>query len=121
TPGPVFTTATFIGYLLAGVPGALVATAGIFLPSFAFVAATRPLVSRLRRSRLSGAFLDGVNVASLSLMVVVTLQLAADALDGLVTMAIGAGAMLLLWTTRLNPAWLILAGAAVGVGARLLG
>ncbi|MGH7855934.1 MAG: chromate efflux transporter, partial [Candidatus Binatia bacterium] len=107
TPGPVFTTATFIGYLLAGVPGALVATAGIFLPSFVLVGATRPLLPRIRRSKWAGAFLDGVNVASLSLMVVVTLELASEAFDGPVTMAIGAGAMLLLWTTRMNPAWLI--------------
>lgn len=120
TPGPVFTTATFIGYLLAGVPGALVATAGIFVPSFVLVAATRPLLPRIRRSRSAGAFLDGVNVASLGLMVVVTLQLAAEALDSALPMAIGAGAMVLLWTTRLNPAWLILGGALVGIGWRWL-
>jgi len=66
TPGPVFTTATFIGYLVAGVPGALLATLGIFLPSFIFVAASSPLIPRIRRSAWAGSFLDGVNVASLA-------------------------------------------------------
>jgi putative chromate ion transporter len=75
TPGPVFTTATFIGYLLAGPAGAAVATVGIFLPAFAFVAASVPLLPRLRASSVAGAFLDGVNVASLALMAVVTWQL----------------------------------------------
>ena len=75
TPGPVFTSVTFIGYLLAGPAGAAVATAGIFLPAFVFVALSGPLVPRLRASPLSGSFLDGVNVASLALMAVVTVQL----------------------------------------------
>jgi chromate transporter len=75
TPGPVFTTATFIGYLLGGFTGALVATAGIFLPAFFFVAISGPLVPRLRRSAIAGAFLDGVIVASLALMAVVTWRL----------------------------------------------
>src|SRR4030095_8877387 len=72
TPGPVFTTATFIGYLLGRTPGALVATLGIFLPAFFFVAISGPLIPRLRASPIAGAFLDGVNVASLALMAVVT-------------------------------------------------
>ncbi|HVL11327.1 MAG TPA: chromate efflux transporter, partial [Gemmata sp.] len=76
TPGPVFTTATFIGYLLGGPAGAAVATVGIFLPAFVFVALSVPLVPRLRRSKVAGAFLDGVNAASLALMAVVTVQLA---------------------------------------------
>src|SRR5437870_2854762 len=80
TPGPVFTTATFIGYLLGGTRGALVATLGIFLPAFVFVAATAPLVPRLRRSPTAGALLDGVNVASLALLVVVSWHLARVAL-----------------------------------------
>ena len=75
TPGPVFTTATFIGYVLAGVPGAVVATVGIFLPAFVFVAFSGPLIPRMRRSRIAGAALDGVNAASLALMAVVTWQL----------------------------------------------
>ena len=72
TPGPVFTTATFIGYVLGGLPGAGLATLGIFLPAFVFVAASGPLVPRIRRSPAAGAFLDGVNAASLALMAVVT-------------------------------------------------
>ena len=80
TPGPVFTTATFIGYVVAGLPGALVATIGIFLPSFVLVAVSGPLIPRLRRSDLAGAFLDGLNVASLALMAVVGVRLAKSAL-----------------------------------------
>src|SRR5262249_23721218 len=80
TPGPVFTTATFIGYVLHGVIGAGVATVGIFLPAFVFVAVSGPLVPRLRRSAAAGAVLDGVNVASLALMAVVTYQLSRTAL-----------------------------------------
>ena len=80
TPGPVFTTATFIGYVLSGPSGALVATAGIFLPAFVFVALSGPLIPRLRASSGAGAFLDGVNVASLALMAVVTVQLGRAAL-----------------------------------------
>jgi chromate transporter len=114
TPGPVFTTATFIGYLLDGPRGALVATAGIFLPAFFFVAISSPLVPRLRRSVVAGAFLDGVNVASLALMVVVTWYLGRAALvDWLTALLAGVSAILLmLW--RLNSVWLILLGAVVG-------
>jgi chromate transporter len=116
TPGPVFTTATFIGYVLHGATGALVATLGIFLPSFVFVALSGPLVPRLRRSRAAGAFLDGVNVASLALMATVTWYLGRSALtDWLAVALAGASAMLLL-QFRLNSAWLVLAGALVGIG-----
>lgn len=115
TPGPLFTTATFIGYLLAGTPGALVATVGIFLPAFVFVAISGPLVPRLRQSPFAGAFLDGVNVASLALMVVVTWQLGRVALVDWFTLmlAVISGALLLRW--RVNSAWLVLGGAVVGV------
>lgn len=114
TPGPVFTTATFIGYLLAGIPGAGVATIGIFLPAFFFVALSGPLVPRLRRSFLAGAFLDGVNVASLALMAVVTCQLARAALCDWLTLTLAvASAVLIIWW-RVNSTWLVLAGAAVG-------
>lgn len=117
TPGPVFTTATFVGYLTGGWPGAVVATAGIFLPSFLFVAAIRPLAGRLRRSPVTSDVLDGINVASLALMAGVTLQLARQGLvDGL-TGVLFVGALVLLFRTRLNSAWLILAGAVVGLAA----
>lgn len=120
TPGPVFTTATFIGYLLGGVPGALVATAGIFLPAFVFVALSGPLVPRLRRSPVAGAALDGVNVASLALMAVVSWQLGRAALVDPITVALAALAALALLRYRVNSAWLVLAGALVGALASLL-
>ena len=114
TPGPVFTTATFIGYLLAGPGGAVVATIGIFLPAFFFVAISGPLVPRLRASRLAGAVLDGVTVASLALMAVVTLQLARAALVDVTTWAIAAGSLAAMLWLRVNSAWLMLAAAALG-------
>jgi chromate transporter len=114
TPGPVFTTATFVGYLVAGFPGALVATLGVFLPSFVLVACSGPFVSRLRRSRVAAAFLDGVNVASLALMAVVAVQLGRAAIVDLPTalLAIAAAAALSRW--RVNSAWLVVAGGIVG-------
>jgi chromate transporter len=121
TPGPVFTTATFIGYLLAGPRGALVATAGIFLPAFAFVAASGPLVPRLRASKVAGAFLDGVNVASLALMAVVTAQLGRAAIVDLPTALLGLLAALLLLRFKVNSTWLVLGGGLIGLAARWLG
>ncbi|MBK8595251.1 MAG: chromate efflux transporter [Holophagales bacterium] len=114
TPGPVFTTATFVGWLLAGPSGALVATAGIFLPAFVFVALSTPLVPRLRASRTAAAFLDGVNVASLALMAVVTAILGRTAIVDLPTALLGVLAALLLLRFRVNSTWLVLGGAVVG-------
>ena len=114
TPGPVFTTATFIGYLLGGAPGAVLATIGIFLPAFVFVAASGPLLPIVRRSPGARAVLDGVNVASLALMAVVTLQLARSALVGPVGIVLAmASAVALIWF-RVSAAWLVLIGAVVG-------
>ncbi len=121
TPGPVFSTAAFIGYLLGGFPGAAVATAGIFLPSFFFVAVSGPLVPRLRRSPTAGAFLDGVIVGSLALMAVVTFVLARTAIVDPITALIAAGSALVLLRFRLNSAWLVLGGALVGCGLTALG
>ncbi|MBZ4329638.1 chromate efflux transporter [Corallococcus sp. AS-1-12] len=120
TPGPVFTTATFIGYLVGGTPGAGLATLGIFLPAFVFVALSGPLIPRLRRSRTAGAVLDGVNAASLALMAVVTWQLGRAALvDGwTVALAVAGAALLLRW--RVNSAWLVLGGAVAGLLRSLL-
>jgi len=117
TPGPVFTTATFIGYLLAGVPGAAAATLGIFLPAFLFVAASGPLVPRLRRSRLAGAVLDGVNAASLALMAVVTVQLAQAAVVDWLTFFLALAAAACLFGFRVNSSWLVLGGALAGLAA----
>jgi chromate transporter len=97
TPGPVFTTATFVGYIVAGLPGAALATIGIFLPSFVFVAAVNPLVPLLRRSPWMGGFLDGVNVAALGLM-----------------------AAVLLFRFKLNSAWLVLGGGLIALLIRWL-
>jgi chromate transporter len=117
TPGPVFTTATFIGYVVAGAPGAVVATVGIFLPAFLFVAVTSPLIPRLRRSPVLSAFLDGLNAASVALMAVVTWQLGRAALVDLTTVALAVASAIVLWRFRLNSAWLVLGGAVVGLVA----
>jgi len=115
TPGPVFTTATFIGYLLGGNAGAAAATLGIFLPAFFFVAVSGPLVPRLRRFPVTGDFLDGVNVASLALMAVVTLQLARSAVRDIPTALLAILSAVLLLRYRVNATWLILGGALVGL------
>ena len=116
----MFTTATFIGYLLAGPRGAATATLGIFLPAFVFVAISGPLVPRLRRSRIASAALDGVNAASLALMAVVSWQLARAAVVDWFTAAIGGAALLALLRYRVNSAWLVGAGAAAGWASMLL-
>ncbi|HKM54678.1 MAG TPA: chromate transporter, partial [Isosphaeraceae bacterium] len=114
TPGPVFTTATFIGYVLAGIPGAALATIGIFLPAFVFVAISGPLVPRLRRSALAGAFLDGVNATSVSLMTVVTWRLGQAALvDGL-AIFLAVLSIVALLRLPVNSLWLLLAGGMAG-------
>jgi len=121
TPGPVFTSATFVGYLLAGTGGALVATLGIFLPAFIFVALSGPLVPRLRASPLAGAFLDGVNVASLALMAVVALQLGRGVLVDPRAAILGAVSLAVLLRLRVNATWLVLGGAVAGAGAHAVG
>jgi chromate transporter len=115
TPGPLLSTATFIGYILAGGAGAAVATFCIFLPSFIFVWITHPWIPRLRRSRLAGGFLDAVNAASMGLMVAVLFFLGRDALQSWPAAAIGALAMAGTLLTRWNPTWWIVAGAGLGL------
>lgn len=115
TPGPVFTTATFIGYVVGGIPGAAVATAAIFLPAFVFVAASGPIVPRLRRSAVASGALDGVNAASLALIALVTWQLGRSALADPLTILLAAAALLALLVWRLNSTWLIAAGAVAGL------
>jgi chromate transporter len=114
TPGPVFTTATFIGYLAAGLPGAGVATVGIFLPSFVFVAASGPLIPRLRRSPVAGAMLDGVNAGAVALMAVVGVQLARAAIVDVPTALMAAASAVALLRFRVNSAWVVLAGGLAG-------
>jgi chromate transporter len=115
TPGPLFTTATFIGYLLAGVPGAAVATAGIFLPSFLFVAISGPVVPMLRRSALAGAVLDGIVVGSLALMGAVTLSLARAAVVDWITGVLMLVSAVALFRFRVNSAWLVLGAGLIGL------
>ena len=120
TPGPVFTTATFIGYVLGGIPGAIAGTLGIFLPGFIFVAITGPIIPRLRESPILAGFLDGANVVSLALMAGVTWQLGRTAIVDPVSVLIAAATLILLFTTKLNPAWLVVGGGVVGLIARYL-
>jgi chromate transporter len=114
TPGPVFTTATFIGYLVGGVPGAVVATLAIFLPAFVFVAASGPLISRIRKSPVASRFLDGVIVGSLALMGVVAWQLGRAAIVDVTTIIIALVSAALLFRFRINSAWLVLAAGLIG-------
>jgi chromate transporter len=115
TPGPVFTTATFVGYLVAGFWGGVVATFGIFLPSFLMVAAFGWLIPVLRRSPWTGSFLDGVNAAVVGLMAGVTVDLGRSAVVDVLTAVLAAAAFVVMWRWRPNFVWLIAAGAAVGV------
>ncbi len=128
TPGPVLSTATFIGYIIAGIPGAIVATIGIFLPSFVFVAALNPLIPRLRASSWTRVFLDAVNVSAVALMVVTTLQLGVGTLIlpqapfvDFLGLAIAIVSAILAIHFRINAAWLVFGSAFIGWGASLLG
>jgi chromate transporter len=115
TPGPVFTTATFIGYVLGGWQGALLATLGIFLPSFVFVPLVHPVATRLRKSPVTAPLLDGVNMAAVALMAGVLIQLGQHALVDWLTWALALGALACLLRFKVNSAWLILLGAAAGL------
>lgn len=114
TPGPVLSTATFIGYLVSGTPGALIATVSIFLPSFFFVAALGPVIPHLRRYRWSSAFLDAINISAVALMAAVTVKLGRATLTGWPAwlIALGASGAAIRW--KVNPAWIVLGGAIVG-------
>lgn len=114
TPGPLFTTATFVGYVLAGHSGAIAATVGIFLPGFLLVGLVNPWVPKLRRSPWVSSFLDGVNAASLGLMATVTYTLGRAALvDGL-TIALAILSTVLVFRFKVNAVWLVLAGGLIG-------
>jgi chromate transporter len=115
TPGPVFATATFLGYLLRGWPGAVLATVAIFLPSFFMAGLVGALAGRIRQSKLASAFLDGVNAAAVALMATVALTLGrATLLDGW-TWALALASVALLLRFRVNATWLILGGAGLGI------
>ena len=115
TPGPVLSTATFIGYILGGVPGAAVATLGIFLPSFFYVALLAPVLFRLRQSAWIAAFLDSVNVCAVALMAGVTFRLGADALRGWAAWLIALLSFGVLLRWRVSPAWVVLGGGLAGL------
>ena len=117
TPGPVFSTATFVGYLTGGVPGSIVATAAIFAPSFAYVAALGKLLPHVRRNRVAAALIDGVNLAAIGLMAGVMLQLGSAALVDVPTVLL-LGAALLALLRRVNSAWVVVAGGALGLAIR---
>jgi len=123
TPGPLFTTATFVGYVVGGLPGAIVATVAIFVPSFVIAALVFPLVPRLRRSPWLGAFLDGANASALGLMAAVTWQLGQAAIVDWFSLVLAALSALVLLQFKPNPAWLVLGGGdtgrAVPVGRRV--
>jgi chromate transporter len=121
TPGPVFTTATFVGYVLAGVPGAIVATVGIFLPSFVFVAFLARILPYLRKSVWTAAFLDGVNASALGLMAGVTWQLGVAAIFDIPTALLSVVSAVLLFRYKINSAWLVLGGAIIGMALSYLG
>ena len=115
TPGPLFTSATFIGYLLGGLPGAMLVTLGIFLPAFIFVLFTQPLLARLRSMQGAAGLLAGVNAASLGLLAAVAGQLAWGLAGDPAGALLGVAALLLLVRTRVPASWLLLGGALLGV------
>lgn len=119
TPGPLFTSATFVGYLMAGPIGGLVATVGIFLPSFVFVTLSAPLVPRMRRSTIAAAFLDGVNVASWVLMAAVTFSMGRESLVDSMTILLALFSLVLIAIWRVNSTWLVAIGAVSGIAATL--
>ena len=121
TPGPVLSTATFIGYQISGVKGAFASTVGIFLPSFIFVWLLTPLIPKLRKSPLTSSFLDSVNIASVGLMLTVTLQMGSNTLIDWKTWAIAvSGFVCLLKFKKINSFWIVIGGPALGYGLQIL-
>jgi chromate transporter len=119
TPGPFFTVATFVGYVIAGWRGAALATVGMFLPAFIFVAVTAKYLPKLRRSPMAGGFLDGVNAAAVALMAFVGWQFARETLLNVPGIAIGVIAAVLVMRFRVNSAWAVLGGAVAGILMRV--
>jgi len=120
TPGPFFTVATFVGYVIAGWKGAVLATVGMFLPAFVFVAVTAKYLSKLRNSPMAGAFLDGVNAAAVALMAFVGWQFARETMLGATPIVMAVVAVVLVMRFQVNSAWVVLGGGLVGMGMRLL-
>jgi chromate transporter len=120
TPGPFFTVATFIGYILAGWRGAALATVGMFLPAFIYVAVTARFLPQIRKSPLAGAFLDGVNAAAVALMAFVGWQFTRGSLTNLPAILIAAVSVILVFRYKVNSAWMVLGGAVAGILLQLL-
>jgi chromate transporter len=114
TPGPLFTTATFVGYLLAGHGGAIAATVGIFLPGFVLVAILHPWINKMRQSNWARGFLDGINPAAWGLMAIVSWQLATTSIDGWITGLISIASLGILLKWRINSLWLVVIGGILG-------
>jgi len=121
TPGPVTSTSAFIGYLIAGWPGAIVSTLGIFLPSFIIVAAVGPLIPKMRTSKPLQAFLRGVNAAVIALMLTICLTIAQNAIVDIWTFLVTAAGILILFFLKWDSIWLVLGGAIIGLARYLLG
>ena len=128
TPGPILSTATFIGYIISGLPGAIVATVGIFLPSFLFVVLLNPVIPWLRKSSWTRDFLDAVNASAVALMIVTTLQIGVKTLDlarfpllDLFSVFMFLIAAVLITRFRINAPWLVLGGGLISIGLGLLG
>jgi chromate transporter len=121
TPGPFFTVSTFIGYLLGGWKGATLATAGMFLPAFGYVAMTAEFLPRLRQSPIASAFLDGVNAAAVALMALVGWQFARAALVNVPAIVLAAASVLLILRYKVNSAWLVIGGALAGILLQAIG
>ncbi len=114
TPGPVLSTATFVGYVISGVPGAIISTAAIFLPSFVFVLLLNPIIPHLRASKVMSAFLDAVNISAIGLMAAVTVHLSSTALVDWRSILIAVASAVAGIRFKLNAAWLVVAGAVAG-------
>ena len=121
TPGPFFTVATFIGYVFGGWKGAALTTVGMFLPAFVYVAVTAGFLSKLRKSPVAGAFLDGVNASAVALMAYVGWQFTRAALVNIPAIVLAIGSVLLVFRYKVNSVWLVLAGAAAGILIRAAG
>jgi chromate transporter len=121
TPGPFFTVATFIGYLLGGWGGAGLATLGMFLPAFVYVAVTAGFLPKLRKSPIASAFLDGVNAAAVALMAYVGWQFARAAMVNVPAVVLAAASAVLVFRFKVNSAWLVLGGATAGILLQILG
>ena len=115
TPGPVLSTATFVGWQLGGFWGAVAATLGIFIPSFVFVAMLNPIIPKLRKSKVMGAFLDAVNIAAVAVIVSVMVSMAGDTLTDWRTIVIALASLsVTLWLKKINSAWIVVGGALLG-------